>query len=162
MVLLPLLQTLAKHRGRGCKRMNETIASTVVMKRRPLRMKIIDRMLSTDERVELWCGAQYYFSSIWIATNACKTRERKNGSILEVGDLRDITSSWHIIIIYHSSHIMLQCLAYPISNHQNTSNRDHIRCKEMSVVNHDGYPPSLSFISIIITEVKGSTRAFYF
>ena len=45
----------------------------------PLRDEVYYRMLSTDidERVELlWCGEQYY-SSIWIATNTCKTRERE-------------------------------------------------------------------------------------
>ena len=37
----------------------------------------------------------------------------------------------HIIVTHHhhlsliTYYIMLQCLAYPISNHQNTSNRDH-------------------------------------
>ena len=120
--------------------MNETIA---MVNEVPLRDEVYYRMLSTDidERVELlWCGVQYY-SSIWIATTLAK-RERgiEWFHLGEVGDLRDI-----IIVTHHHHHSSVSYASMPVSDikpPKTTSNRDHIRCKEMSVVNHDGYPPS--------------------
>ena len=128
----------------------------------PLRDEVYYRMLLStdiDERVELlWCGAQYY-SSIWIAATLAKRERGRMVPSWRWEIWRDITSSWHIIIITRP-HIFCFNALYPISNHQNTSNRDHIRCKEKSVVNHDGYPPSWTFIRYVLW--CGSTRAFYF
>ena len=58
----------------------------------------------------------------------------------QVGDLRDI-----IIVTHHHHHSSVSYASMPVSDikpPKTTSNRDHIRCKEMSVVNHDGYQPS--------------------
>ena len=108
--------------------------------------EVYHRMLSTDERVEfmVWCTVLFFEH---LDCNKRLQNKRERGR-----RFRDLETSHHhqISSSYRTSLLMLQCLAYPISNHQNTSNRDHIRCKEKSMVNHDGYPPSLSFISILL------------
>ena len=103
--IMPLLRTLAKYRGKGCsKRMNETITSTI-MKRGTSEDEAYYKNALWWERVSLWCGAQYYSIIICLATNAYKTRERKNVSHLGP----DITSSdTH----HHYSHLMLQCRVF--------------------------------------------------
>ena len=85
-----------------------------------------------------------------------RLREEEWFHLGEVGDLRDI-----IIVTHHHHHSSVSYASMPVSDikpPKNTSNRDHIRCKEMSVVNHDGYTPRYRscIIMVIHKEYVGS------
>ena len=120
---------------RGWMRRYRINHTSTIMKRSTSEDEVYHRMLSTDERVEfmVWCTVLFFEH---LDCNKRLQNKRERGRRFRDRE----TSHHHHNIITHIAH-HFSCFN-ALSNHQNTSSRDHIRCKEKSVVNHDGYPPS--------------------
>ena len=126
-------------------------------------MKRIIR-IRCDERESLYYGVVHsIIRSSFALQQTLAKRERGRMYHILVLSWRDITSS----DTSPSSLISYASMSMPCIRFQTTKRhlRDHMRCKEKSVVDHDSYPPSLSFMIVIICTclffsiVVGSTRA---